>query len=123
MAINEFRIFNNIRGVSLAGVGSVVALLALSGAAVAGGVLKVLVIAWVAFAAMSLGAFLGSRADETNPHRLVWGYGLASGAMVTSAAASPSSRTKAPLATPPPAASPATANRRRDFCSRRPGLA
>jgi ZIP family zinc transporter len=86
MAINELRVFNNTRGVSFAGVASVVGLLALSGAAVAGGTWKVLVIAWVAFAAMSLGAFLGSRADETNPHRLVWGYGLASGAMVTSAA-------------------------------------
>jgi ZIP family zinc transporter len=35
---------------------------------------------------MGLGAWLGARADETNPYRLVWGYGLASGAMVTSAA-------------------------------------
>lgn len=48
---------------------------------------KVLGIAWVAFTAMAVGIPLGERAD---PHglasRLVWGYGLASGAMITSAA-------------------------------------
>jgi len=47
---------------------------------------KVLVISWVAFVAMAAGAWLGARAVKTDPHRLVWGYGLASGAMVTSAA-------------------------------------
>jgi ZIP family zinc transporter len=47
---------------------------------------KVLVISWVAFFAMSIGAVLGTRTVTTNPRRLVWGYGLASGAMITSAA-------------------------------------
>ncbi|WP_276250371.1 ZIP family metal transporter [Haloarcula rara] len=86
MAINDHSIFNNSGGYSLLGVASVVALLVLSGLAVTGGAQKVLVISWVAFVAMGLGAWLGARATETSPYRLVWGYGLASGAMVTSAA-------------------------------------
>jgi len=64
----------------------VVALLALSAVAVVVDVWKVLVVGWVAFAAMVVGAYLGGRATATDPQRLVWGYGLASGAMVTSAA-------------------------------------
>ncbi len=86
MAINDHTVFNNLGGYSLLGVASVVVLLVLSGFAVTGGVQKVLVISWVAFVAMGLGAWLGARATETSPYRLVWGYGLASGAMVTSAA-------------------------------------
>ncbi|MDS0283062.1 ZIP family metal transporter [Haloarcula onubensis] len=86
MAINNESVFNNLGEYSLLGLGSVVALVLLSGLAVTGGALKVLVISWVAFAAMGLGAWLGARATATSPHRLVWGYGLASGAMVTSAA-------------------------------------
>jgi ZIP family zinc transporter len=46
---------------------------------------KVVAISWVAFAAMALGAWVGGRADETEPFGLVWGYGLASGAMIMSA--------------------------------------
>jgi len=65
---------------------SVAVLVGLSALASTGGAWKVLVISWVAFAAMGLGAWLGARAKRTSPHRLVWGYGLASGAMVTSAA-------------------------------------
>jgi ZIP family zinc transporter len=86
MAINMGVEFNNDVRFSVAGVASVVALVALSGLAVVGGTQKVLVISWVAFAAMAVGALLGARATRTSPHRLVWGYGLASGAMVTSAA-------------------------------------
>jgi len=86
MAINNNYIFNNLGDSSLVGLASVLGLLVLSGVAVTGGAGKVLVISWVAFAAMALGAWLGARATETSPHRLVWGYGLASGAMVTSAA-------------------------------------
>ncbi|MBX0295055.1 ZIP family metal transporter [Haloarcula nitratireducens] len=78
--------FNNNARPSILGVLGVLGLLALSAVAVTGGAQKVLVISWVAFVAMALGAWLGTRADRTNPHRLVWGYGLASGAMVTSAA-------------------------------------
>lgn len=48
---------------------------------------KVLGIAWVAFLAMALAIPLGIRAGRRqHARRLVWGYGLASGAMVTSAA-------------------------------------
>ncbi|WP_276272641.1 ZIP family metal transporter [Haloarcula litorea] len=86
MAINDVVSFNNGGRTSLLGLAGVVGLVALSAAAVATGVQKVLVISWVAFAAMATGAWLGARATRTSPHRLVWGYGLASGAMVTSAA-------------------------------------
>ncbi|WP_162224549.1 ZIP family metal transporter [Halorussus amylolyticus] len=51
------------------------------------GTTKVAVIAWVAFAAMAGAAVLGGQAGvSTDAGRLVWGYGLASGAMITSAA-------------------------------------
>jgi len=50
------------------------------------GLWKVLVVAWVAFLAMALGAALGGHNRVAAPRRVVWGYGLASGAMVTSAA-------------------------------------
>ena len=73
-------------GFSMVGAAGTVVLVALSALAVTAGVEKVLVIAWVAFAALVAGAWFGARADETNPYRLVWGYGLASGAMITSAA-------------------------------------
>lgn len=73
--------------VSLVGVSGTVALVALSAVALATGLWKVLVISWVAFAAMAVGAALGARVGGTSDaRRLVWGYGLASGAMVTSAA-------------------------------------
>jgi len=49
---------------------------------------KVVGIAWVAFAAMAGAALLGGRTGaSTDATRLVWGYGLASGAMIASAAA------------------------------------
>ncbi|MFB6133149.1 MAG: ZIP family metal transporter [Halanaeroarchaeum sp.] len=47
---------------------------------------KLLVIAWVAFATMATGALLGVRARSRHPRGMVWTYGLASGAMVTSSA-------------------------------------
>jgi len=85
-----------VLGRSRLGFVSVVGLLALSAAAagavrygIAGiddSVLKVVAIGWVAFGAMVGGAWLGGRATETDPFGLVWGYGLASGAMITSAA-------------------------------------
>jgi ZIP family zinc transporter len=72
--------------VALLAAGAVVGLLALSGLAVWVGLWKLLGIAWVAFAAMAGGAVLGARAAaDVAPRRLVWGYGLASGAMITSA--------------------------------------
>jgi ZIP family zinc transporter len=72
---------------SLVGVGAVLGLLGLSGLAYAVGLWKVTAIAWVAFLAMAGFAPFGARAAGTNDaYRLVWGYGLAAGAMVTSAA-------------------------------------
>jgi ZIP family zinc transporter len=87
---------------------AVIGLLALSGLALSAGLWKVTTIAWVAFLAMAGAVPLGVRtapdvasdvragesghADrdhmrESNARRLVWGYGLASGAMIASAAA------------------------------------
>jgi len=78
---------NSARGLSTVGVGGVVVLVLLSGIAVWAELWKVLTISWVAFAAMAGAIPLGVRASaEPNPHGLVWGYGLASGAMITSAA-------------------------------------
>jgi len=69
------------------GLAGVVALLALSALSVAvASAPKLLGISWVAFAAMTGAAALGARAEVDHPRGLVWGYGLASGAMVTSAA-------------------------------------
>ena len=65
-----------------------VALVLFSLPVVAIGLWKLLGIAWTAFAAMAVGAVLGRRVSQIrpSPHRLVWSYGLASGAMITSAA-------------------------------------
>ncbi|WP_254840725.1 ZIP family metal transporter [Natronomonas marina] len=71
---------------SLVGVAGVVGLVGLTGLVLAGAPWKVLVISWVAFAAMAGAAALGARTDGEDAVGLVWGYGLASGAMVTSAA-------------------------------------
>lgn len=64
-----------------------VSLVVLSGVALSAGLHKVLAIAWVAFGAMAGAAVLGSRGSEsTHARKLVWAFGLASGAMITSAA-------------------------------------
>jgi ZIP family zinc transporter len=69
------------------GVASLGILLALSAVAVTiSPAPKLLVISWVAFVAMAGGAVLGLRANSEHPRGMVWGYGLAAGAMVTSAA-------------------------------------
>jgi ZIP family zinc transporter len=87
MAANETAGFTTLGDrVSLPGIAGLAVLVVLSPLAVSLGAEKVLVISWVAFAAMAAGAWLGGRAESTDAHRLVWGYGLASGAMVTSAA-------------------------------------
>jgi ZIP family zinc transporter len=70
----------------LIGGGATLTLAGLSVLALSLGVRKVVVIAWVAYLAMAVGTWLGGRVRETNAHRLVWGYGLASGAMIMSAA-------------------------------------
>lgn len=68
------------------GVAGVVALVALSVFGMLGGLWKLVIIAWVAFAAMAVAAVPGAHAESMSAGRLVWGYGLASGAMITSAA-------------------------------------
>lgn len=69
------------------GVGATVILLALSVYALLTGLLgKLLGISWVAFLAMALAAVVGTVVESDHPRGQVWGYGLAAGAMVTSAA-------------------------------------
>jgi len=100
MAVNEIdEVNNDDAAVSWVGVASVTGLVAVTGLAVgvAEGVAgvaarpelwKLVAIGWVAFFAMGLAIPLGVRAArDTRPTALVWGYGLASGAMVASAAA------------------------------------
>ena len=72
--------------VSRLGLGAFVLLVGLSAYAVTAGLWKLLGISWAAFAAMAGAAVLGARTTNESPVGLVWGYGLASGAMVTSAA-------------------------------------
>jgi ZIP family zinc transporter len=75
--------------ISVIGVVGTLLLLALSAGAVVGGVDsagKLLVVAWVAFGAMTVAGLLGARASDRSAGTLVWGNGLAAGAMVTSAA-------------------------------------
>jgi ZIP family zinc transporter len=71
---------------TLIGVGGAAILVVLSGVAVAAGLWKVLAVAWIAFGSMAGAAALGRRNRSTTAQRLVWGYGIASGAMITSAA-------------------------------------
>lgn len=68
--------------------GAPVALALLTVPAGAAGLWKLPAVAWTAFVAMAAGAALGGRTRRAapSPHRLVWSYGLASGAMVASAA-------------------------------------
>lgn len=74
------------RGASLLGGASTVVFVAASGLAWAVGQKKLFGIAWIAFLSMVVAGWLGERAPRENASALVWGYGLASGAMVTSAA-------------------------------------
>ena len=75
--------------ISRIGVAATLLLAALSVVAVAigttGGV-KLVGISWIAFLAMAAAVPLGARTGERSAGGLVWGYGLAAGAMVTSAA-------------------------------------
>ena len=94
MAGDNVRTESGVGGVRLLREGKVLGavglgtLLALSIAGVATGVgWKLLGISWAAFAAMMVGAPLGARATgNQHPFEPVWGYGLASGAMVASTA-------------------------------------
>ncbi|MEF8776149.1 MAG: ZIP family metal transporter [Haloarculaceae archaeon] len=75
-----------MRRPSTIGLVATVGLVVLTGYAVGADLSKIIVISWVAFGAMTGGALFGERAASDYPRRLIWGYGLASGAMVTSAA-------------------------------------
>ena len=87
MSINEQTSINNpFDWLSPLGLVATVVLVVLSAVGLATGTEKVTVIAWVAFVAMGVGALGGGRATTSYPKRLVWGYGLASGAMVASSA-------------------------------------
>jgi ZIP family zinc transporter len=78
---------DGLRGLSTVGVAGVAALVAVSVVGATEGLWKLLVVGWVAFVAMAGAALLGLRAARTrDAFGLVWGYGLAAGAMVTSAA-------------------------------------
>jgi zinc transporter, ZIP family len=79
-------LLGNQRGVTLVGGVSTIVLIATSGLAWGGGHQKLLGIAWIAFLGMAVAGWLGERAPHGNASALVWGYGLASGAMITSAA-------------------------------------
>ncbi|WP_336025232.1 ZIP family metal transporter [Halobellus salinisoli] len=75
--------------ISRLGVGATIGLVGLSALAVVVDVTnaaKLVGISWVAFLAMALAAPLGARTRNESAGALVWGYGLAAGAMVTSAA-------------------------------------
>lgn len=76
-----------VRRATLLGIAATIALLALSGFALLwGGLGKLLGISWVAFVGMAAAAALGTSVESDHPRGQVWGYGLAAGAMVTSAA-------------------------------------
>ena len=72
--------------ISRLGAVATVALIVLSALAAANGAWKLIGIVWVAYAAMALAIPFGARAGTGRPGVLVWGYGLASGAMIASAA-------------------------------------
>ncbi|WP_435063200.1 ZIP family metal transporter [Halobaculum sp. EA56] len=74
------------RGARVLGAASTAALVAASGLALATGRVKLFGISWIAFAAMAVAGWFGARAPRTHTGTLVWGYGLAAGAMITSAA-------------------------------------
>ncbi|WP_188785978.1 ZIP family metal transporter [Halobellus salinus] len=76
-------------GISRIGVLATLLLAALSVFAVVTGTTgaeKLVGISWIAFLAMAAAVPLGARTGERSAGGLVWGYGLAAGAMVTSAA-------------------------------------
>ncbi|RRJ30371.1 ZIP family metal transporter [Halocatena pleomorpha] len=86
MGITDSMEFDNqLRRSSQGGIVAVIALVCLSGIGIANDQWKVFIISWIGFAAMAGAAIPGSRAEATNAGQLVWGYGLASGAMIASA--------------------------------------
>lgn len=69
---------------ALTGLGLALVLAALSGLAAAMGSWKIFTVSWVAFVAMAGGGALGAYV-RPGPRAMIWGYGLTSGAMLTSA--------------------------------------
>jgi ZIP family zinc transporter len=92
MVTNELSGFNDRVGVPAVALIAVAGLLGLTAwaVAVAGNgrpeLWKVVGIAWTAFVAMAVAIPLGARADAGHARGLVWAYGIAAGAMITSAA-------------------------------------
>ena len=87
--INREGTVHTIAGISRVGVAATLLLAALSAFAVVTGTTggeKLVGISWIAFLAMAVAIPLGARTGERSASGLVWGYGLAAGAMVTSAA-------------------------------------
>jgi ZIP family zinc transporter len=82
---DSMRVREVINRPSLVGIGSVLVFVLLSVIGAAAGFWTIVVVSWVGFVAMSVAVIPGARM-AVNADRLVWGYGLSSGAMVTSAA-------------------------------------
>ncbi|NHX35886.1 MULTISPECIES: ZIP family metal transporter [Halolamina] len=72
------------RGERIVGAIGVLSLLGATGIAAVTGAWKPIQIGWVAFAAMVGGVAMALRTDQNRPGTLVWGSGLASGAMIVS---------------------------------------
>ena len=79
---NQYRM--DTRGPRLVGAAGVVALLAATALGASIGAWKPVQVGWVAFAAMVGGVWLALRAGGERPRTMVWGSGLASGAMIVS---------------------------------------
>lgn len=73
------------RRLALTNLGVALIVLIVSGLAASQGLWKVLTVSWVSLASMLVGAAVGALVSP-GTRGLVWGYGLASGAMLTSAA-------------------------------------
>ncbi len=82
---NTNSVVDNLRRLPTLGVVAALVFVALSARAVVVGQWKLLGIGWFACVAMLGGGWLGARMRTDRPATLVWGYGLASGAMITSA--------------------------------------
>lgn len=85
-AIDTMRIDERLDRPSRVGIVAVIALVCLSVVAIMNGRWKVFVISWIGFFSMAIAAVVGTHTDRTGAGQLVWGYGLASGAMIASAA-------------------------------------
>ncbi|MFB6253397.1 MAG: ZIP family metal transporter, partial [Halobacteriaceae archaeon] len=85
--MDPFESFAFLNRIPLLGILGIFILFIFSGLGIAFQVpVKIIGIGWTAFLAMSGAAVIGIRVGDHHPKGLVWSYGLASGAMVTSAA-------------------------------------